>query len=256
MLSYFQKLVLLVTAVITFLLLLVTQHLTWNFVGWYEISFLQGRYLIPIFPLFFLLLSPARHLRPLPTGLLAILFIVCISSYGLYFIYTGFIKDLSYSTTEFYCGAEERDAEGYFKTSNPAIRLGGGENQSADAHRNGRYSVKLSPAAPYSFAYTFKNLDARDMVEVEAWQKGTGAVLVVSGKGKDCGDFYFPGQTICYSDTNGWTKIHMIFSMWQHCNGSEAGFYLFNPGQSTIYVDDVHFCLKKFKNDVQHLMPH
>jgi uncharacterized membrane protein len=238
----------------TFVLLLLSQHLTWNPVGSQIIDFIQGRYLTPLFPLAFLLLNNSwfkLNLRPVYS---VMGFVIFLSAYASYFVYAGFAKDLSYSTMEFYCDAEASDGQGHFLTSNKAIQLNGIETQSELEHHTGRYSAMLPPQAS-SFSYHFKDLDCRDLVEVEAWQKGAGGVLVISGKAKNGSDFYFADKTIRHQHKDGWNKLSMTFSVWDHYHGSDAAFYVFNAGPDTVFVDDVTVRIKKFKDVVRNLMP-
>lgn len=253
-LSARQKLVFFLVGACTFLLLLLSQHLTWNIVGNDLIDFLQGRYLTPLFPLLFLLLGGSYLGWRFTANVPVMLFAVFVNAYALYFLYTAYIKDLSYATTEFYCGAEETNGQDQLRTSNPAILVGGVQSRSQLEHRTGSYSARLSPDCAYSFVYKFKGLDTRDLVEVEAWQKGEGAVLVFSGKGNKSGDFYFPEQTSCYKDKNGWYKLHMLFSIWGNFHDSEISFCVFNPNASVVYVDDVTVRIKKFKDEARNLM--
>lgn len=253
-LTAWQKLVFFVTAVCTLLLLLLSQHLTWNIVGNHVIDFLQGRYLTPLFPLFFMLIGGRRFRLSLHPQVPVMVFACLVNVYALWFLYSAFIKDLSYATTEFYCGAEEAEGD-QLRTSHPGIFLGGAQSRSSLEHRSGSYSARLSPESAYGFIYKFRGLDVRDLLEVEAWQKGEGAVLVFSGKGATSGEFYFPEKTSSYKDKNGWYKLHMLFSVWGNFPDAEVSFCIFNPSSSVVYVDDVTVRIKKFKDETRNLMP-
>jgi uncharacterized membrane protein len=87
-----QKLVLLVTALVTFILLVVSQHLSWNAVGKDIVESLQGRYLVPVLPLVFLLLD--NNYRPFKTAsaILAVALVLFINFYGCKILYERFIK--------------------------------------------------------------------------------------------------------------------------------------------------------------------
>ncbi len=243
----FQKTIFLGVACLTLGLLILSQHLTWNAVGQHGLLYIQGRYLIPVFPLLFLLFNGAALKFKLRKEILVVIFVVGVNIYAVCFLYYCYVADHHYSETQFFCDAEQTDASGRLTTTNSTISLGGAEGRSTREHRSGKHAVALTPANAFAFTYNFSQFDKRDMVDITAWQKGDGGVLVISGSGDKCGEFYFPNRNICYEDSNGWKKMHMVLSMWKTCGKSSAGFYIFNSGQSTIYFDDVSFSIKKFK---------
>lgn len=249
-----NKVIILLCFAGTFTLLLLSQHLTWNPVGSQLIDFIQGRYLTPLVPLLLLLLTNPRLKPSTWPARFVMLFTLFLSGYATYFVYLGFAKDLSYSTMEFYCDAEATDGQGHLLTNNPGIQLNGAETRSELQQHSGRYAA-LMPQQASAFSYAFKGLGFRDLVEVEAWQKGTGGMLVLSGHAKTTGDFYFADKTVRYQHEDGWNKLHMTFSIWEQYQASSATFYIFNTGPDTVFIDDVTVRIKKFRDEIGNLVP-
>jgi len=247
MFTFKQKLVFAGTALIMTALLVLSQHLTWNAIGQHGLLYLQGRYFIPIFPLLFLLFNGFSIKLKISNGIVVVSLLLLLYGYLVPFLRFSYLTDHHYAETRFYCDAEQSDGNGYLTTDVASIKLGGGSSRSADEHRSGNYSVKLTPDNAFAFSFNFGRFDKHDLVEITAWQKGEGGALVISGKGEKCGDFYYPNRDILFEDKDGWKKMRMVFSMWEICGNSSAGFYVFNSGHSTVYFDDVSFNLRKFK---------
>ena len=245
--SFYQRLIFFGVFCATLLLLLLSQHLTWNKVGNDAIDCFQGRYLTPIFPLVFMMFNSALKTKT-NTSWLVIPFVVFLNLFACRFMFKGFVKEFYYKNSEFFCDVETISADNKLETNIRDISLGGAENRSNKAARSGKYSVMLTPNKAFAFNFDFEGLDKRDMIEVEAWQMGEGAQLVVSGNGGKCGEFYFPNKKNFYKDNLGWFKMHMVFGMWYDCGNSKCSFYIYNSGSQNVYIDDVRFSLKKFKS--------
>lgn len=252
-LSIKSKLILFTAAFTAFVLLLLSQHLTWDCVGEGIVDLVQGRYLIPIFPLLFLMFAHTKSKVKLVPNVIVMIFPFILNHYAAKAVYDRFYVDSYYKRTEFYCGAEKATEKDYltlnFKTSDTSIVLESTKCWTDSVSRTGKYAIMLSPKGNFSMIYKFKNISHGDLIEVTAWQKGKGAQLVISGNGSGCKDFYFPSSAIQYYDSSGWGKMQLVQSVQLNCDTSAVTFFIWNPDSTRTYVDDIHFSLKKFKGN-------
>jgi uncharacterized membrane protein len=251
-LSLRQKAVLFLSSFLAFVLLLLSQHLTWDCVGEGIVDVVQGRYLIPLFPLLFLGLSNASSLFRLRLSVIVVLVVILNNYIIMHLNYKRYLKEEYVHKIEFECGAEQVNSKGLFTTTNPKITLEGQDSKNDSVAFTGKSSVLLSEASPFSFIYKFKNLNYGDLVEVSAWQKGTGAQMVFTGKGTYCGEFYYPNWVIAYKGPRGWNRMHYVFTMGLNCILSDSvnvTFFLWNPSKTKTYVDDLKFSIRKFDDN-------
>lgn len=242
-----QKTIIFIGGLACFVLLILSQHLIWDCVGEGVVDLIQGRYLIPVFPLFFILLNNNFLKFKYSPLLLVLPFLIIVNLISCKLIYERFYIDDSTSSVEFFCDMEKRDEQGLFITSNPAVKLSGGTS-SSDSKGN-CFGVLMPPSSQnmqYGFSYQFKNLNPGSLVEIEALEIGREAHLVISGKGTDCKDFYFAGKNHFASSKKGWNKVSLIFTMPTTCSNSEVNFYIWNPSNKKIQLDDIKFSIKRF----------
>lgn len=247
-----QKLFLLLSAMAAFTLLVLSQHLIWDCPGEGVVDMIQGRYLVPVFPLLFLLFSNTRLQLRVNPSLLVLPVIALLSTYSCWVIYGRYFIGQPAQVTELYCNTEETDTYHAFKTSDPAICLGNGSCQSTTEHRSGTASALLDQASPFCFTYWFKHLHKGDVIEAEAWQKGKGGLLVLSARQPGCKDFYFAAALRGHRDKNGWLRIRNICELTLDCDSAEVAFYAWNPGKDSVYLDDVKLTVKKFGRNQAH----
>jgi uncharacterized membrane protein len=245
-----QKVIILSSAVAAFVLLLLSQHLLWDCVGEGIVDMVQGRYLIPLFPLLFILFSNSKIKLKYPAVLIVLLFVFVINGYAARKIYYRFYVESFDTRTEFFCDFEQKDKNELFITTNPEVKIEGGKFQVTDTSHSGKHSGYISPPSEYhleyGFQYKFKNLNYGDLVEIEAWEKGVGAYLVISGKGKDCEEFFIPGGSFHPRPQNGWYKFYSKFTVTNKCVNSEVVFFIWNTSKNKIYIDDLKFSIKKY----------
>jgi len=249
LLSRFQKLILFCASLFGFVLLLLSQHLTWDCVGEGVVDLVQGRYLLPLLPWVFLALTGI--MKPTKINLLIIVFIFSflVHSISVITLYKRFYVPEHDYETSFYCGAEEAAENNLLKTSDPHIQVDGFYNRTAAFAHSGTSSLKLSENSPYGFSYHFKNLSKGDLVEITAWQLGEGANLVVSGSGKKCKDFYYTNTPTIHRKSSEWNLVHWSFTVVTDCDSSQATFFIWHPGKKPVYIDDLQFSLKKYNDN-------
>ncbi len=251
--TFLQKSILLFSAFFSFCLLLLSQHLTWDCVGEGVVDLLQGRYLIPIFPLAFLFFNGFLTRIKMPVSILVIPIVFILSYYSVKRIYGRYFQDIYVAKKEFSCGAEEVIYKKFFKTTDSTIWLDGLDSRTDSVARTGKYSILLSAKSPFSFIFKFKNLCQGDLIEMSAWQKGTGAQFIIAGSGKKCGDFYYPFVDIKYKGADGWNRMDYVFTMNLACtpaDSTQVGFFMWNPDKNTrTFIDDFKFSIKKFDHN-------
>lgn len=246
-LTKFQKVVFFCAAFSAFLLILLSLHLMWDCVGEGVVDLVQGRYLIPIFPLLFMLFSNKKFQLNYSPIMIVLPLLLALHTFSCKNIIKRFYKNSYYEKTEFYCNVEEKTVTNYFKTSNNNIVLENGSEQTSNEHRSGNYSLLLTPQNPFGFTYRFNNLAKGDLIEMEVWKKGEDGEIVLSGKAPNCEDLYASKKQTVLIDKNGWAKIHCVFTIVNNCVGYQATLYVWNPGKKNVYFDDIKFSLKKFK---------
>jgi uncharacterized membrane protein len=245
-LTILQKTILVGASFCAFVLLLLSQHLTWDAVGEGIVDLVQGRYLIPIFPFLFLAIGNYKLKANISYGIILISLFAILYSISAYEIINRYYVGKCIQKEEFTCDAESVNAEGLFSTSNPKIFLQVGGVKTDSVAYNGKSSLLLSEQAPYGFTYKFNDLSYGDLLEVSLWQKGQGAVLVLSGDGdNNCKKTYFPSNTIHYYDKKSWGRLYIKLVI-PECKNTNLSFYVWNPTKTKICVDDLTFSIKKF----------
>ncbi|MES2681211.1 MAG: DUF2142 domain-containing protein [Bacteroidota bacterium] len=243
-----QKLVLIGAALVAYVLLLLSQHLIWDCVGEGIVDLVQGRYLIPLFPLLFMVLENRIPAIKYNLAGVTVMFVLFLNFYACALIYQRFFIGQAADKREFYCNAEEVDKYGAFKTSDPHVFLNNGNCIRNAMHRSGLHSALISPASPFCFTYRFGDVKPGDLIEIEAWEKGTGALLVIAGSQKNCGEFYFAGTYNSYQDDAGWQRIKNAYQVKPDCDSLKIEIYVWNPGKTDIYIDDLKVRITKFKS--------
>jgi uncharacterized membrane protein len=243
----FQKIILCLAALAVFSMIIVSQHLIWNAVGNDVANSIQGRYLIPVFPLLFLMFSRKWSKIEINAGAVLFFFLLMSHSVASYTLFKRYIQESYVSKVALTCDAENITENGDLRTSLPHVFLKGENLRSEHISRSGRYSLQLNPDSGHSAIYSFKNLQLGDLVEISAWLKGSDAGFLVKGKSPFCDPYEFANGDIHLIDKKGWKKMQMVFSMFLNCDSSQVSFSLFNAGKDTIYVDDLTYSVKKFR---------
>jgi hypothetical protein len=243
-----QKIILLAAAFSSFVLLLLSQHLIWDCVGEGVVDLVQGRYLIPLLPLLFMLLNTHKLQMNLPLRLLVPAFVFAINFYACYLIYERFYVESFSSRIQFSCDLNSTDKNGNYVTTNPAITLGGGTQMVDDANQSNFYGALMPTPDPqqFGFGFRFNNLKEGDLVEIEALEKGGGAHLVIEGEASGCEKFYLHSETKSHLNKNKWEKLQLVFTMNKSCDSSYK-FYLWNSGSNKTFIDDIKFSIKKYE---------
>jgi uncharacterized membrane protein len=248
-LSAIQKAVLIFASFASFILLLLSQHLSWDCVGEGIVDVVQGRYLIPLFPALFFALSNSFSKIKVNVNLVMCAILLYSNIYALNCFYDRYIRPTFISEVEWKCDMESVNEKRQLITSNDSITLLGVDSRNDSTSHSGVYSAKLSPASPYCFTYVFKGLERGDLIEMSAWQKGEHAEMIVTGTRKRGKKFYITHYGNSYKGEDGWNKMHFAFTINEKmsaADSAEVNFFIWNPTKKETYIDDVKFSVKKF----------
>ncbi|WP_317897543.1 DUF2142 domain-containing protein [Aurantibacillus circumpalustris] len=244
-LSFFKKLIIFSAAILTFSLIVLSQHLIWNAVGRDIADSIQGRYLVPVMPLLFILCNVSWIKIKLNVAPIVILFVFLANGITFNLLYTRYYKETCISKIEVSCDVEKINAEGFLLTSNDSILLKGTNVLTTKVHRSGNHSLVMPPNSSLSAVYKVKNIYSGSFLEMRAWQKASKGQLIFTGEGINCNGYYFAHDDAQLKENNGWERMRMVLSMPAGCDSSESLFYLQNPTADTIYFDDLWFSIKK-----------
>ncbi len=241
-----QKVIILLSVILSSVLLILSQHLIWDCVGEGIVDFIQGRYLIPLFPLLFILIGYSKFRMQVAPVIMISLFIFSINFYSCVLIYNRFYSERLSVKQSFTCDFEKKNERGFFITSDPHIQLGGGFRDSSQAI-SGRFSGLLTPPSAsgteFGFGFRFNTLKPGDLIEVEALQKGLGN-LVISGADSACKNFYMSGSSYAPSQRPDWTRVFLVFTVYEKYDKCNFSFYVWNPSPEKLLIDDLKFSIK------------
>ena len=231
----------------SFVFLLLSQHLTWDCVGEGIVDLIQGRYLIPVLPVLFLLFANAHvRFRVLPM-VIVLVFPVILNAYSATVISERYLKDTACWKHEFYCGAERKNEWNYFLTSQKGLELNGALSQSNEERRSGKQSAKLDKKNRFSYTYRFRNLDYGDIIEISGWQKGADVQLVLASRSKTCGQQYYSSSEVHFRDSTGWGKMQLLKTINKSCDSTEWVVFVWCPDSTrTAFFDDFKFSHRKY----------
>lgn len=245
-----MRIVFVVAAFGAFVLLLLSQHLTWDCVGEGIVDLIQGRYLIPILPLLFFVLINRFNKIKYGQAVAVIVLVFVLHHVSAKAVNDRFFVESYDRKIEFFCDAEKVNDKDFYVTSNDSITLDVGKFRTDTVARNGKYSAFLNLWIKYNMTYNFKNLGYGDLVEISGWQKGNSGGFVVAGNGSNCEPFFLSNKTIHYRDSAGWGYMNYVFTVTEKCDSSNVNFFVWNPDTTTtIFFDDVRFSIKKFNKN-------
>jgi glycosyltransferase involved in cell wall biosynthesis len=136
------------------------------------------------------------------------------------------------------CDYEKLTEDGrFFLSTDKGFLIGNTQLRSDIRSRSGNYSVQLPPSAPYG-----SNLQIRvakdEVYSLSVWKNpyDSDGHIVVSAP--EVSAFYRTSQQVVEIDAYGWGKIELIDTIPSYLYGL-INIYLWNPGQDTIYFDDL-----------------
>lgn len=249
-LSFKKKLWLLICAFISFVLLLLSQHLTWDCVGEGVVDLVQGRYLIPLFPFLFLLIPANKLFKKLSPPFLVSLCVFVLLCFSAYKIYSRYYVESFVSEKIVFCNTEKRTPSGFLKSSSSIDSLDGSSCTTTLSAKSGSAALCLSKKCPYGYTYHFDNLNSGDVVEASVWIKGSpGAFFVFTGKNMKREPQYHTIKCITLGDTLAWHRNQIAFTVTEKLDSVNSVFYLWNPDSTNFYIDDIKIRVKKYSGN-------
>lgn len=247
-LTFFHRLgFVLLPVVITFLIAL-SQYLSWVEVGDDRVYPFQGRYFIPVLPLFFLAISNLIRHRPkgvwqartialficMLNGIVSLYAIVNTSYTRSRYVESCFTCSYAFgndSTTSAYTYfIEKMDTVASFKQAS-TLQL------STKELLTGNYSLVLTKKSPYGFTVRYKGAQKGDKIIVTCRAKGGAGYLVVS---EYPSGFYHSGNKVYFqNDTLGW-KLRKLECIIPHAipDTNELRIFMYSTSDDTTYFDD------------------
>jgi uncharacterized membrane protein len=245
-----QRIIGLLAAFISFVLLLLSQHLTWDCVGEGVVDLVQGRYLIPILPLIFIMLFNYCIPFKLKPIWVVVPFIIGINAYGLTKVYERFHKQTEAKKIAFYANMET-EKNGAFLTTDKYCTINPSSQQTNKYSFSGKHSIMLCPSGKgneFGCNFEFTNTQNTCYYYIEAMIKGSGVKLIFSGESSDGQKMYSASTYVANQNKNGWYKINMGASLFNPSKTKKFIIYAWNTSTDTVYIDDLRFEYRGYKN--------
>ncbi len=237
--SNLQRFVLIFVFGAVFVLIMLSQYLTWDAVGADLVEPFQGRYFIPIFPLIFMLLYNVKFaVKDDFLMKIVVIFAVFIGFWTVFqlvdrfFYFNKTIKKL-----EFSCSAEHlTQDERFFRVAgNDTITLGNAYTRTNEMALSGEYSIKLSKKNPFGFTYKFSNIHKGDRFDVSVWRYGKSGFIVFQEDVKN--GIYYKERKVMDLSRN-WYCVKAQFVAPKDFIENGLKIYIWYPDSDSAYFDD------------------
>lgn len=229
---------------ITICLILLSQYLTWSAVG-SNIIAIQGRYLIPCLPLFFMLLYNTKmNFQKILLPIL-LLFSVISLSFTTRLLYKRYYIDPIFSTLIIYCDAEGLLDGKEYLTDQASIYLENGKTQVIEKAHSGVHSAKVTLENPFAFTYYISNCGVGDVLYLDVWRYGNSGTIIISGEGKS---FTYDAIDIVEKDSTGWEHLKVYYIIPKNMGSERVGIFVHNPSKKPVYFDDITIRYNKLEN--------
>ncbi|MDF2454144.1 MAG: Protein of unknown function rane [Cytophagaceae bacterium] len=230
---------------VVIVLLLLTQLLTWVCVGGDWIYIIQGRYIIPVMPLLFMLCYNVKWSRPQVVIKVVSVFSVLSLSYTSAFVYQRYFDQDEVEIIRFSTDVEKVHETYYLTTDRADVYLENGNTQSDEKARSGKYSVKVSFKQPYSLTYRLRECKAGDSLLVDVYRYGSKGGIMISG-GEN--SFYTYTDDPIEKDSLGWDHLQKKFLVPHNMGEKQLSiFAYYKEGDDSSYFDDLRFTYRKLK---------
>lgn len=242
--KYFKPLLLL-SFMAAVVLLLLSQLLTWVCVGEDLIYILQGRYIIPVLPLLFMLCYQEKWSRPIVVVKVVCIFSVLSLVYASIFVYQRYFDEDEIENIRISCDVEKVHDVDFLTTDRKDIFLENGNTQSAEKARSGKYSAKVSFKEPYTLTYRLPDCKAGDSILVYVMRYGTNGGIMISG-GEN--SFYAYTADPLEKDSLGWDLLQAAFCVPHDMKEEKISIFMYyKEGSDSSYFDDLHIRYRKLK---------
>jgi len=223
---------------ISVVLIVLSQYLLWECVGNDFVSVIQGRYLIPVAPLLFMLFSAPFKISNWITVLIVVSFSLFSILFSVFRIYDRYFSYAFKKPATIFCDMDRKRWGPYFKTSSVNIYLAGAELQSDESSISGKHSCKLSNDHPYGSGLLYYGGEKGDSIITEVWLYGQDGDIVMSGfNGTD--SMFHASSKVVETNDQGWKKIRCDYTLRYDMNGYPLSIFLQNTGRDPVYFDDM-----------------
>ena len=237
-----HKIILFLSFLVIISLILLSQHLIWDCVGGDIIRNLQGRYFIPVFPLFFMLFYKSNFNYAKIVIPLVIVFSFISLSFTIKTLHTRYYVEPKYESIIIKCDAEKVTKENFFETNIPSVYLENANTQCGEKARSGKFSAKLSQINQFGFTYRLHHCKIGDIINVDVWKNGTKGNIIISG---GTNDFYISECKPIEKDSTGWEHLQIKYTVPKDMNNKEIDIYLYNNSNEPSYFDDMIITYKR-----------
>ncbi|MEI6748879.1 MAG: hypothetical protein WCM93_06940 [Bacteroidota bacterium] len=147
-------------------------------------------------------------------------------------------------TKEILCDAEKLSDDQQSCLSANGYKFAMSGTRSDEKAHSGKFSARLTPAAPYAMTITLDTIAPGDIFEVSVWRQGSKDDGCLVAAGPDAASFYSQTCASVINDAGGWNKLLLSFSLPESMKGKYLKIYTWNSGKSTLYFDDLQIIKK------------
>lgn len=118
-------------------------------------------------------------------------------------------------------------------------------NETGDAPRSGKQSVKLSGENIYAMEHYVDSVTPGQQYSILAWRKGGGSKAFIVACSPVSGGFYQQSANHLKVDGNGWEQVMLNITIPPDYKGNTLKVYLWNDSGETVYFDDLSIIRRK-----------
>lgn len=104
--------------------------------------------------------------------------------------------------------------------------------------RTGKQALELPTIDTYAMEYHQSNIKPGDEYEISIWQKGPNQDVYLCASGDQTPSFYEQSKGYLETDTKGWQKIVLSFTIPKDFKGNSLKIYLWNHSNNKVWFDD------------------
>jgi uncharacterized membrane protein len=231
---------------IILILILLSQLLTWSCVGSEFIYIIQGRYLVPILPLLFLLLYiPQWHVPQVLLSAVIFIFVGISLVYSSFLLYNRYFNEKKIEISYLACDAEMVTGKNYTTTGTLSATIENGVTRSNEKAHSGKHSAKISFKNPYTFTSHLSDCRWGDSITVDVMRSGSVGGIIISA---DDNSFYSQ-YTVdpIEKDSLGWEHLQAKFMVPHHMEDKISIYMYYKKGSDSSYFDDIKIVYRKLK---------
>jgi uncharacterized membrane protein len=244
-----QRTVFMVTGLLIIAFVTLSQYLTWNPVGSNRVFPFQGRYFIPVFPLFFLGLSKNLfHVKARLRQLILSAFLIFSGIFTIVLLINRFYYTYETRTVlDISCDSENltKDGKSFIVNGSESVLLKNGLNRTDKDAFEGNHSILLTPDRPFGYTHTIENVEKDDVIRISVRRKGHGGLLIFQEDVQN--GLYVKTARITSTKDSDWKNIEAVFCSPKDFEGKGLKVYLWYTGNDEVYFDSYRLSHMKRK---------